>query len=294
VKEWHRRYAEHGLSVIGVHAPEFQFARRADLVESALREHGIEYPVVIDNDYQIWQAFANRCWPAKYLIDKDGYIRFFHWGEGAYGDCEEAIQQLLIDSGAAANLPALMAPLRALDAPGVMEACQRPTPELYIGAARGRIANPGGFIVDGKNPNEGKLEQYRYGTAPPPDDLPELDGWWVAQREAAAVAASGNDPQPSSLRLRYSAAEVNVVLAPPPGAGAARVEITDNGRPVTARGADVLVDDDGSTFLRVERPRMYSLLYAPEFRSGLLELRSGSTGLEVYAFTFVTCVGSPA
>src|SRR6185295_16828820 len=91
VKEWHQRYSSLGLTVVGVHAPEFSFAREAGNVQRAVREHGIEYPVVLDNEYGIWQAYANRYWPAKYLIDGKGYIRGYHHGEGAYREIEEAL-----------------------------------------------------------------------------------------------------------------------------------------------------------------------------------------------------------
>ena len=98
VKEWHRRYSSLGLQVVGVHAPEFSFAREHNNVVKAVREQGIEYPVVLDNEYAIWQAYANRYWPAKYLVDAQGYIRGYHHGEGAYRETEEALQALLRES----------------------------------------------------------------------------------------------------------------------------------------------------------------------------------------------------
>ena len=139
VKEWHRRYGPLGLTIVGVHAPEFSFAREAGNVQRAVREHGIEYPVVLDNEYAIWQAYANRYWPAKYLIDGKGYIRGYHHGEGAYRETEDALQALLRESFPEVLLPGLMEPVRDEDAPGAV--CYRVTPELYLGYARGNFGN---------------------------------------------------------------------------------------------------------------------------------------------------------
>jgi len=94
VTEWYRRYSPRGLSVIGVHAPEFAFAKELDGVQKAIEEFGIAYPVVMDNGYAIWQAYANRYWPAKFLIDREGYLRYYHFGEGAYDETEQAIQTI--------------------------------------------------------------------------------------------------------------------------------------------------------------------------------------------------------
>jgi len=110
VKAWHERYQEVGLTVIGVHTPEFTFAQYESNVERGVREFGLTYPIVIDSNYEIWKAFANRCWPSKYLLDKDGYLRFGHSGEGAYRECEEVIQELLREIDPAVLLPELLAP----------------------------------------------------------------------------------------------------------------------------------------------------------------------------------------
>src|SRR5438105_2429319 len=95
IVEWHRRYAQHGLVIVGVHAPEFSFAREGDNVRKAIEQFQLEYPIVLDNEYKIWRAFSNRYWPAKYLIDSNGRIRYYHFGEGGYGETEGQIQQVL-------------------------------------------------------------------------------------------------------------------------------------------------------------------------------------------------------
>src|SRR5947209_2051430 len=149
VQAWHQRYAEKGLVAIGVHTPEFTFAQYESNVERGVREFGLTYPIVIDTNYELWKAFANKYWPAKYLIDKEGYIRHAHFGEGAYSETEAAIQDLLREVNPTVRLPALMKPVRESDAPGAI--CYRPTPELYLGHKRGRIGNPNGFAADRSN-----------------------------------------------------------------------------------------------------------------------------------------------
>jgi thiol-disulfide isomerase/thioredoxin len=94
---WHEEYADDGLLIIGVHTPEFGFERDPANVERAVREAGIEYPVVLDNNYATWNAYDQRYWPAMYLIDADGFIRYSHFGEGAYGETEAKIRELLAE-----------------------------------------------------------------------------------------------------------------------------------------------------------------------------------------------------
>jgi thiol-disulfide isomerase/thioredoxin len=285
LREWHKRYSTQGLTIVGVHAPEFYFASVSELVQLAVRDFGLEYPILLDNDYQIWQAFANRYWPAKYLIDTEGYIRYFHPGEGNYGETETAIQMLLRERNPMlAELPPIMQPIRPLDEPGAIQACQRPTPELYLGAKRGRIANEGGMRED-------ERFQYQFNNSknrPKEDDLIELDGIWQVRDQSSQAF-----PNPvSSLRLQYSAAEVNLVLAASAECPIARVDITENGKPLTpdARGEDVRYDASGVSFVEVNRPKMYSLIQRNHFVTGLLQLDTRSSGLEVFAFTFVSCI----
>jgi len=146
IKEWHARYADKGLTVIGVHSPEFLFARYESNVERGIEEFGLTYPVVVDSNMELWQAFANRYWPSKYLIDANGYLRYAHFGEGAYRETEENIQELLREIHPDLTLPKLLDPLRDTDRQGAV--CYQPSPELYLGHRRGRIGNAGEFIED--------------------------------------------------------------------------------------------------------------------------------------------------
>lgn len=103
LNRWHNEYADSGLVIIGIHTPEFEFEKSLDNLKEAIERFEIEYPIVQDNNYWNWRAFANRFWPAKYLIDKDGYVRYIHFGEGAYDQTEEAIQHLLEEAEQAVN-----------------------------------------------------------------------------------------------------------------------------------------------------------------------------------------------
>lgn len=283
LKEWRRRYHDKGLTIVGVHAPEFYFASVTELVRLAIRDFGIEYAVVLDNEHTIWQAYANRYWPAKYLVDHEGYIRYFHAGEGSYGETERAIQALLRELNPLVEVPEPMAPLRAMDEPGALAACQRPTPELYLGYKRGRIANPEGFVED-------ESHHFRYGSEPKPD-VAELDGPWLCRPDSAEVQARSNGER-SRLRLMFSAAEVNVVLAAGAACPLARLDLTENDAPIPAdaRGDDVQVDRGGKTWVKVDRPRMYSLIRRDRFVTALVELESVSPELQLFVFTFVSCL----
>jgi thiol-disulfide isomerase/thioredoxin len=132
VKQWHERYKAEGLVVIGVHTPEFDFEKEFSNVERAVKEAGINYPVVMDSDYTIWSAYANNVWPRKFLINKDGHIVYDHVGEGGYKETEEAIQVALKEINSEIELPA---PTEDEGSGGI---CYPTTAETYLGSSRGR------------------------------------------------------------------------------------------------------------------------------------------------------------
>jgi len=293
VVEWHRRYADKGLVVIGVHTPEFNFARTSDFVEAAIARLGIEHPVVLDSNYQVWHAFANRCWPAKYLIDKDGYVRFFHFGEGDYQATEQAIQTLLREVNPALKFPTPMEPIRDTDHPGAV--CYPTTPELYLGHQRGRIGNPDGF----QYPSEGRVGHYTLPNRLDADAF-YLSGPWQSGPESVR-AESGPETEPAALLVYYTAKEVNLVMAPNgaplthPGQAAQTVELLHNGKPLNPEdaGEDVRYTPEGRSVLSVDLPRMYNLVRNRAFSQRLLQLLTRQAGLECFAFTFVSCAASP-
>jgi len=142
VREWHRRYEPLGLTTIGVHSPEFYFGQSPEILEQALAEFDIAYPVMLDNDYAIWKQFANKYWPSKYLIDPDGYIRYFHAGEGAYQETELAIQELLRERDPRVTLPRPMELLRPLTPPAPSPSASPPPPNSTSATAAAASPTP--------------------------------------------------------------------------------------------------------------------------------------------------------
>ena len=275
LREWHRRYAEHGLTIVGVHTPEFSFAKNADHVRRAVEGLEIPYPVVLDPDFKIWKAYENHYWPAKYFVGQDGLIRARHFGEGGYGESETFLQILLREQeGFSAELPALMEPLREEDAPGAV--CYRVTPELYCGYARGQIGNVGTVAPDRPMTyaDPGKhLEGTLY-----------LEGDWLLAAESLARPFGAEAP--SRMHLSYLAVDVNLVLHPPITGDPAAMRVLLDGAPVNdeAAGEDVV---DG--MVTVDQPRMYRLVSGGDADRHQLTLETESDGLAAFAFTFTSC-----
>ncbi|HXN14141.1 MAG TPA: redoxin family protein [Candidatus Acidoferrales bacterium] len=271
VVAWNKRYAQAGLVVVGVHAPEFSFASEGSHVAEAAARFGIEYPIVLDNEYAIWRGYSNRFWPAKYLIDAKGRIRYYHFGEGAYQETELAIQGLIRELNPAANLPSPMEPVRDSDRPGAV--CYRVTPELYLGHARGQFGNFEGVVRD-------RPHDYR-DVGPHVEGMTYLAGRWSVEQESARSEGAG-----AAISLRYTAKDVNLVMAPPSGASVHAQITLESGQ---RAGDDVTFEGDRG-FITVDRPRMYSVVANDTVVSGSLTIRAEAAGLAVYAFTFISCV----
>ena len=285
VQAWHERYQAQGLTVIGVHTPEFTFAQYERNVERGILEFGLTYPIVVDSNRELWKAFANRYWPTKYLLDKDGYLRWGHFGEGGYRECEETIQELLREREADAQieLPEIMQPLREEDHAGAV--CYRPTGELYLGHARGRIGNEGGFKED-------QIADYHF-AGKPEENFFYANGRWASTAEYFEAAGDG----PHSLQLHYEASAVNLVMAAPRGLAVA-VRIMQDGKPLTCdqatrdtrfRAAGAASSQSVESYVVVVSARMYALVDNHDFREHGLELIC-SEGLAAFAFTFTACV----
>jgi thiol-disulfide isomerase/thioredoxin len=296
LRAWHARYQVHGLTIVGVHAPEFKFAAQETQVAQAARALGVPYPVLLDPEYESWTRFANRAWPTKHLVDHQGYIRYRRQGEGRYAATEEAIQRLLRQRDPGVTLPDLLPPLRAEDAPGA--ACYPVTPELYAGYQGGglfggALGNPEGYVTDG-------VMLY----APPKRQARRegqffVEGFWRAWPESLAYAGDGG----GRLLLPYRAAGVNAVLSPSgdpvelllglrPTEQEPLVEVRLDGASLTPSiaGPDVVFDAARRSFVRVTRPRLYELVRNDAYGFHELTLIFQARGLAVYAFTFNTCV----
>jgi len=275
VQAWYDTYKDKGLTVIGVHTPEFTFAQYESNVERGIREFGLTYPIVIDNNREIWKAFAVRYWPTKYLLDKDGYLRYGHFGEGGYNECEQVIQELLREIDPDIALPPLLSPVREEDHPG--NVCYRPTGELYLGHRRGRIGNEGGFKED-------QIADYSFSGAPE-ENFFYANGRWASTAEYFEAV----EPGEHTLTLAYEAAAVNLVMASP-RTSSAEVVILQDGRPLRP---DQATKDtryrNGESSIVIDSARMYFLTDNHEFGRHRLELRC-SPGVAAFAFTFTSCV----
>lgn len=289
---WHRAFRHLPVSFVGIHTPEFAFARDRRQVEAAVRRLGIEYPVLLDNDYHNWDGFANRYWPTLYLVDAQGYIRYQHSGEGAYGEIETALASLAVEAArltgqvSGETLPRPVGALREEDQPGAV--CFRTTPELHTGYNRGALGNPEGYLP------RGLPLIYRLPPAlEPREGYFYVEGAWQAGDECLALAG-----EHGALVLPYRGATANAVLAvsadpvdlmlglKPP----TRLELTQDGAPLDAltAGTDALIEG-GRSYVLVDAPRLYELARNPDGRPHTLRIDAAARGLGVFAFTFSSC-----
>lgn len=272
--DWHAKYADSGLVIVGVHSPEFSFEQKLENVQSAVAKYDIRYPVALDNDFRTWRAYQNRYWPHKFLIDKNGVIRYHHIGEGEYATTEMWIQRLLKEVSPA--LP--QTPIVERDRPVPRELLMRMTPELYAGSERGIIGNGLGLY--------GKEDVVFTDTAYHDEDTIYLRGSWFIDKEEARHTRVAKDFEDYVL-LRYSARSVNLVInsqAQEPF----RVRVTLDGAPLdeSNKGADVFIADDGYSYIEVRENRLYNLVDAPDFRGRELQVAVESDAFAFYAFTF--------
>ncbi len=260
LEAWYERYASEGLTVIGVHTPEFPFERDAGNVADAIAANGITYPVVQDNDYGTWNAFGNQYWPAKYLIDPSGDVRYVHFGEGDYDVTENAIRSLLAES--TGGLGPRAKRVRAQTATRDVQL----TPETYLGAARAQ-----GWL-------NGPIRAADRDFGAPPRSLPRggfaYSGNWKVTDQSATAGASAR------IDADFSARRVFLVLGSPKRSR--EVQVLLDGKPLAASAAGKDVE---SGRLTVGAQRLYSLVDLPKAGSHrlTLKLEPGTTG---YAFTF--------
>lgn len=277
LRRWNALYRPLGLVIIGVHTPEFAFARETARVQEAANRFGFTFPVAVDSDYKIWNAFNNEAWPAKYLIDKDGDVAFTHLGEGDYAEFERHIQELLKEANPQLSFAApKFTPPQERENSGIR--CEPPTPETYLGFARGdRIANAGGYQ---------NLRKAAYAApAAIPLDGYALSGTWLATPEA--LAHHTQNASADSLTLHYRATSVYLV-AGADDVSSAPLYITQDGKPVPkdARGVDIKADSQGRTYIELSAKRMYYVIENPDFGEHVVTLSAKSPGLSLYSFTF--------
>ena len=292
LRDWNDKYNSAGLVILGVHTPEFEFEKLGENVARAVDTFEIKYPVAQDNDRRVWNAFRNKVWPGKYLIDKDGYIRYTHLGEGAYEETERKIRELLAETGAdLANIPADTAPEPQVD-PDALTATpvKGLTRELYAGYDRNLAA-----MSSGNNPPYIlHIEYYTY----PDSDLMYTD---VGERENHYIALQGlwrNEPESlvhgrttenyeDYIVILFAATSVNAVMEQWIGKPYT-VRVLMDGAPLRPEdaGSDVVFDDEGNSYVLVTEPRMYRLVNLDRFGEHELKLSSNSYEFSLFAFTF--------
>lgn len=280
LKEWHWRYNKLGLVIVGIHTPEFAFAKSKANVSVAVKRFGLPYPILLDPDYANWNAYNNSYWPRKYLIDQNGLVVYDHIGEGGYGNTEWRIQELLRERDPNVKLPKLMEPVRATDRPGAV--CYPTTPEVYAGFLRGRVGNANART-------DGKAADYRYADTSLRDGALYLDGRFAVTQESIRQARTTEQPT-DRIILRYHAKEVFAVMRPEDGK-ALRVFLTQDGQPLNRAdcGADVKYDEAKRSYVLVDKSRMYSLVNNRRYGDYTLSLSSTSIGFGLYSFTFGSC-----
>jgi cytochrome c biogenesis protein CcdA/thiol-disulfide isomerase/thioredoxin len=272
VESWYQKYKDHGLVVIGVHAPEFAFEKDPNNVRRAVADLKITYPVALDNDYAIWQAFNNQYWPAHYFIDASGRIRAHHFGEGNYDESERTIRTLLTEAGQSELPPPGMGPRTAVGVQAPPDEAHDQSPETYVGYRRAdSFASPGGFVQDQAHvysaPAALKLNQWA------------LSGSWNVDPEKAALGASGG-----KIEFRFYARDLHLVLGPGSGGKPVRFRVTlDGAAPAASHGADT--DSSGAGI--IDGQRLYQLIrQSGDVGEHVFSIEFLDPGVHAYSFTF--------
>jgi thiol-disulfide isomerase/thioredoxin len=264
IRGWSQAYRNDGLVVIGVHTPEFSFEHEIDRVAEATKERGIDYPVAVDNQYEIWSAFANHYWPALYFVDADGIIRDHHFGEGRYEQSERVIQRLL-------DIDREPVSVEGIGVEAEADWDQLDTPETYLGYSRGEhFASPG----------RAALDERRTYQLPERLDLNHwaLSGEWTIGSEEVVLAQAGG-----SIAFRFQARDAHLVLSPGGDEPIPFRVLLDGAAPGQSHGVDI--DQDGNGLLR--NGRLYQLVRQYDaVRERTLEITFLEPGAAAYVFTF--------
>lgn len=270
VRAWAEKYREHGLVVIGVHAPEFAFERSVDNVKNAIKTLRIDYPVAIDNEYKVWRAFENEYWPAHYIIDGNSKVRHRHFGEGDYVQSEKIIQHLLAHTGEK-NVPTGIVGVNATGAEAASDTDHVKSPETYLGYNRiNNFISPGGVLQD---------MSHDYAAEEPQLNEWSMSGKWTIANERAQLDASDG-----GIVYRFHARDLHLVLGPPSEGSRVRFRITIDGKPPgDAHGVDTDADGNGV----VTSQRLYQLVRSSgQITERTFEIRFLDPGVQAYVFTF--------
>ena len=271
LRAWAAKYKSQGLVVIGVQAPEFEFEKNVDNVRWAVKDRMIDYPVAVDNDLAIWQAFGNSYWPALYFVDARGHIRHHQFGEGEYDQSEAVIQQLLADAGA----QGVRHELTRVEGAGIEAApdwADLRSPESYVGYEQAaNFASAGGEAWDKRRvyagPSALKLNHWA------------LSGDWTAKKQFALLNAPNGQ-----ITYRFHARDLHLIMGPSTPGTTVRFRVTlDGQQPGAAHGVDVDGDGNGT----VAQQRLYQLIRQPQpIVDRQFQIEFLDQGAEAYDFTF--------
>ena len=268
ITSWDDKYSDQGLLIIGIHSPEFEFEKDVENVKIAVAKHGIQYPVVLDNDKETWKAFENRYWPRKYIADHEGFIRYDHIGEGKYQETEKVIQNLLKERADSIGMQVTVAEnLVEIDE---FEHSWIRSPELYFGyyfaQNRNHLGNEEGF-----RPNQDVTYSI-------PDDNQRhnfyMDGTWTNLKDGMKLVSDTG-----SILLPYSGKEVNIVAA-----GQAELTIKIDGKRIDPRIAGNDVGENG--IVSVNESGLYNLVQTESSEEHTIEILVEDPGFEIFTFTF--------
>ncbi len=271
VRAWAAKYKDHGLVVIGVHTPEFTFEQTPDNVRWATNDMRIDYPVALDDKYAVWRAFENEYWPALYLVDAQGHVRYTQFGEGKYAESERAIQELLTKSGAGGFDRELIS-VNGTGTEASADWANLKSGENYAGYERTEnFASPGGQVRDKPHdyvlPARLKLNHWA------------LAGDWTAKKEVVVLnAANGR------IACQFHARDLHLVMGPSAQGKPVRFRtFIDGMAPGNAHGEDV----DGQGAGMIIKPRLYQLIRQPNpIAERRFEIEFLDPGVEAFDFTF--------
>ena len=260
LRDWHEKYEDDGLVIIGVHTPEFEFEKSARNVANAIEDFELEYPVIQDNNYATWRNYSNRYWPAKYLIDKDGRIRYTHFGEGKYDETERMIQELLAEAGSEVSDTQINEETYSI---------YSRTPETYLGYWRiDGFASPGGVKKD-------NLTEYSLPTNLKNNNFAYTGDWTIAYEYSQPQAGA-------TLEFNFESKNVFLVMRPV-GSSPGQVEVYLDGELVdTVEGGN----DAQTGTVNVDTDRLYEIIEQLEPGKGRLKLKFLDSNVEIFAFTF--------
>lgn len=268
VTAWHEKYHENGLVIIGVHTPEFAFEKDQKNVAREIAKYAIRYPVALDNEYETWNAYNNQYWPAEYLFDTKGRLRYTHFGEGRYDETEANIRALLEEVGTDVT----KAPITEVKS--VTDFTKIFSPETYIGYDRQQ------YFASAVEVARDKSREYAFPDVTTINRF-SLSGTWKIEKQRAVLTGPTG-----AITYFFNATNANLVMGG--GRNTVRGVVTLDGKPVPPgfRGAD-LVEKNGKTYVTVHDERLYSLIDGKgNYGEHILRVDFLDPGVECYAFTF--------